>query len=143
VAETIAVTALPDRDVVLGQAVPFDPERRKSLLPGAAWWPEELNTRPVTGRWPRVDRQTVFGLVRRADSAEDRRHLLVATLVWGCGTRARLVHRRARLFTRTAATDIDARLAAALQALRERGAAAAYLAFNNDHWIPHNLPASR
>ncbi|MEU4685908.1 hypothetical protein [Streptomyces xinghaiensis] len=141
VVETCGGADLPERDVVLGQAVPFDPERWSSLLPSTAWWPEEFDTCPVSGRWPRVDRRTVFGLARRADSAEGRRRLLVAALVWGCGTKARLVHRRARLFTRTTATDIDTRLATALQTLHERGAAAAYYAFNNDHWIPHLGPA--
>jgi hypothetical protein len=128
---------LPDHDTVLGQAIPFDRARWIPVLPDVAWWPTELDACPLVGKWPRVDRRTVFSIARKADTVEGRRHLLVAALVWGTGTKAQLVHRRAQIFVRTSAADIDARLDSALAALRERGAAKAYWAFNNDQRIPY------
>jgi hypothetical protein len=132
---------LPDRDTVLGQAVPFDPARWLPMLPDSTWWPAALDQCPHVGRWPRVDRRTVFGIAGRADSAEGRRHLLVAALVWGTGTKAQSVNRRARIFEHSSPADIDARLREALDVLRTRGAVAAYRAFNNDQHVPHLGPA--
>ncbi|CAN3983690.1 hypothetical protein KPATCC21470_6405 [Kitasatospora purpeofusca] len=51
---------VPGIDVVLGQAIPFDKDRWIPLLPDATWWPAELDDCPRVGRWPRVDRRTVF-----------------------------------------------------------------------------------
>ncbi|WP_327430490.1 8-oxoguanine DNA glycosylase OGG fold protein [Streptomyces sp. NBC_01236] len=128
---------LPDRDTVLGQTVPFDPARWLPLLPDATWWPTALDECPHVGRWPRVDRRTVFRIASQADTSEGRRHLLVAALVWGTGTKAQSVNRRARIFQPSSLADIDTRLGAALDVLRERGAADAYWAFNNDRHVPH------
>ncbi|MFE5108467.1 hypothetical protein [Streptomyces sp. NPDC056663] len=128
---------LPDHDTVLGQAIPFDRTRWIPVLPDAAWWPSELDSCPIVGKWPRVDRRTVFSIARKANTVEGRRHLLVAALVWGTGTKAQSVHRRSQIFVRSSAADIDARLGSALAALRERGAAEAYWALNNDQHIPH------
>ncbi|MCZ4100806.1 hypothetical protein O3W51_31880 [Streptomyces sp. H39-C1] len=128
---------LPDREEVLGQAIPFDRDRWIPLLPDLTWWPAELDACPKVGRWPRVDRRTVFSIARRANTAQGRRHLLVAALVWGSGAKARSVHQRARVFEHSPAADIDSRLDGALTALRERGAVDAYRAFNNDHRILH------
>ncbi|MFD4903934.1 8-oxoguanine DNA glycosylase OGG fold protein [Kitasatospora purpeofusca] len=142
-----SVKALPDDfpvpglDAVLSQAIPFDKDRWIPLLPDATWWPAELDDCPRVGRWPRVDRRTVFSVACRAATAETNRHLLVAALVWGTGTKAREVRRRGRIFAHTSAAELDARLGAALTALREKGAAEAYWAFNNDHRIPHLGPA--
>ncbi|MGY0464483.1 8-oxoguanine DNA glycosylase OGG fold protein [Kitasatospora sp. cg17-2] len=132
---------VPGLDAVLGQAIPFDRDRWIPLLPDAAWWPAELDECPRVGRWPRVDRRTVFSIAGRAATAETDRHLLVAALVWGTGTKVREVRRRGRIFAHTSAAELDARLGAALTALREKGAAEAYWAFNNDHRIPHLGPA--
>ncbi|MFH8386861.1 hypothetical protein ACH4E7_39105 [Kitasatospora sp. NPDC018058] len=128
---------LPDRDAVLGQAIPFDRARWIPLLPDSTWWPGALDECPKAGRWPWVDRRTVLGIAARADTAEGRRHLLVAALVWGTGTKAQSVIRRARIFEHTTAEEIDARLDAALGVLQEMGAVEAYRAFNNDQRIPH------
>ncbi|WP_405014106.1 hypothetical protein [Kitasatospora sp. NBC_01539] len=128
---------LPDHDSVLGQAIPFDRARWIAALPDAAWWPTELDSCPLVGKWPRVDRRTVFSIARKVDTVEGRRHLLVAALVWGTGTKAQSVHRRAQIFVHSPAAGIDARLGAAIEALRERGVAEAYWAFNNDQHIPH------
>ncbi|WP_052434169.1 8-oxoguanine DNA glycosylase OGG fold protein [Streptacidiphilus melanogenes] len=132
---------VPDLDTVLSQAIPFDKERWMPLLPDATWWPDELDACPEHGRWPRVDRRTVFTIARRAGTAQGNRHLLVAALVWGTGTKAQSVHRRGQIFAHTAAAEIDARLGVALTTLREKGAAEAYWAFNNEQKIPHLGPA--
>jgi hypothetical protein len=124
-----------DHDTVLGQAIPFDRTRWIPVLPGPAWWPAELDSCPLVGKWPRVNRRTVFSIARKADTVEGRRHLLVAALVWGTGTKARSVN--AQIFSHAPDADIDARLDAALTTLRERGATEAYWAFNNDQHIPH------
>jgi hypothetical protein len=134
-------TAIPGREEVLGQKIPFDRARWLPLLPSPDWWPPELDNRPtVTGR-PRVDRSTVFGIARRADTAEGRRHLLTAALIWGTGTRARSVARHARVFAESSPRDIDARLEAAMGILREEGAVAAYYALNNEQRIRFLGPA--
>jgi len=132
---------LPDRDTVLGQAIPFDRARWIPLLPDSTWWPTVLDECPDVGRWPRVDRRAVFNIASQADTAEGRRHLLVAALVWGTGTKAQSVKRRARVFEHSSPADIDARLSEALDVLRARGATDAYWAFNNDQRVPHLGPA--
>ncbi|MBM9505932.1 8-oxoguanine DNA glycosylase OGG fold protein [Actinacidiphila acididurans] len=125
---------LPTREAVLGQAVPFDPERWRKLLPDSGWWPGELDECPREGLWPRVDRRTVFGIAQRAESLEGRRHLLVAALVWGSGTKARSVKRRGRIFERECVAKVDKKLGDALKTLHEKGSSAAYFGFNNnDH----------
>ncbi|MFE9174255.1 hypothetical protein ACFYNZ_33275 [Streptomyces kebangsaanensis] len=63
---------------------------------------------------------------------KDVGNLLVAALVWGTGTKARSVHRRAQIFRHSPDTDIDARLDVALEALQERGATEAYWALNEE-----------
>ncbi len=60
-----AGTPLPDREEVLGQAIPFDRAHRLPLLPDPTWWPEELDICPTVACQPRVDRATVFGTARR------------------------------------------------------------------------------
>lgn len=134
-------TSLPAREDVLGQAIPFDRARWLPLLPGPDWWPAELDDCPTVAARPRVDRSTVFGIARRSDTAEGRRHLLTAALVWGTGTKAQSVTRRARIFAESAPREIDARLEAVLSVLREEGAVAAYYAFNNSHRIKFLGPA--
>ncbi|NWF29431.1 hypothetical protein HW130_24765 [Streptomyces sp. PKU-EA00015] len=127
---------VPQRDDILGQAIPFDRERWLSHLPDAGWWPDELDACPRVGRWHRVDRRTVFHVADRARTAVGRRQLLVASLVWGTGTKARSVDRRARIFRESTAVEIDTRLASGLGLLQRRGAAPAYYTLNNDHHIP-------
>ncbi|MFJ4552045.1 8-oxoguanine DNA glycosylase OGG fold protein [Streptomyces sp. NPDC088817] len=83
----------------------------------------------------------MFGIAGQADTVEGRRHLLVAALVWGTGTKARSVKRRAHIFVRSSPADIDARLGEALDVLRERGAADAYRALNSEQHIPYLGPA--
>ncbi|MFJ1793041.1 8-oxoguanine DNA glycosylase OGG fold protein [Kitasatospora griseola] len=100
---------------------------------GRPTWTTDLDDRPQTGCWPRVDRHAVFALARRAETVEANRQLLAAALVWGSGTKAREVKRRGRIFARNSVAELDARLGSALTVLREEGAVAAYRAFNNDH----------
>ena len=131
-------TSVPDRGEVLGQAIPFDRARSTPLLPSADWWPPRgLDDCPTVAGRRRVDRNTVFGVARRSDTVEGRRHLLIAALVWGTGTRARSVTRRADIVAAASAGDIDARLEAGLGTLREEGPVAAYYAFNNDQHIKY------
>ncbi|MGX1507479.1 UNVERIFIED_CONTAM: hypothetical protein RKD43_006104 [Streptomyces graminofaciens] len=132
---------IPNRHDVLGQAIPFDRERWLRHLPDTTWWPEELDACPRTGRWHRVDRHTVFDMADRAGTALGRRHLLVASLVWGSGTKARSVDRRGSIFAKSSADGIDARLAAVVSRLEREGAVAAYLACKNDERIPYLGPA--
>ncbi|SHL63726.1 8-oxoguanine DNA glycosylase OGG fold protein [Actinacidiphila paucisporea] len=132
---------LPDRATVLAQAIPFDRDRWIPRLPDPTWWPAALDECPVEGRWPKVDRETVFRIAEKADSVVGRRHLLVASLVWGSGTRARTVSRRALIFRGSPPEDIDARLTAALAVLLTRGAGEAYRALNNDQRIRYLGPA--
>ncbi|MGV9871513.1 8-oxoguanine DNA glycosylase OGG fold protein [Streptomyces cellulosae] len=134
-------TAVPERDAVLGQAIPFDRDRWLAHLPDANWWPPELDECPTAAGRRRVDRSVVFGIADRSDSVEGRRHLLTAALVWGTGTKARSVARRSRVFSDSSHRDIDARLEAALGILRQEGAVAAYYAFNNEHRISFLGPA--
>jgi hypothetical protein len=134
-------TAVPEREAVLGQAIPFDRDRWLAHLPDENWWPPELDDCPTTTGRRRVDRSAVFGIAARSDSVEGRRHLLTAALVWGTGTKARSVARRARVFPDSSPRDIDARLDAALGILRQEGAVAAYYAFNNGHRIRFLGPA--
>ncbi|MEU2261358.1 hypothetical protein ABZ557_13975 [Streptomyces sp. NPDC019645] len=136
-----AEAPIPSREDVLGQAIPFDPDRWLPLLPAANWWPEELDACERIGRWPRVDRRTVFEIARRSDIAEGRRHLLVAALVWGTGTKAQSVTRRARIFAESPERDIEACLATVLDVLRDEGAVAAYSAFRNGQRIQFLGPA--
>ncbi|MEV8309935.1 hypothetical protein AB0P36_21920 [Streptomyces flavidovirens] len=128
---------IPDREDVRGQAIPFDRTRWLRLLPDPTWWPTELDECPTTGRWPQVDRGTVLNVARRADTAPGRRHLLVASLVWGTGTKAQSVNRRGRIFQNSSSEVIDARLRVTLSVLRAQGPVRAYFAFNNDQHIPH------
>lgn len=134
-------TAVPSRDEVLGQKIPFDRARWLSRLPGPDWWPAELDNCPTEAGRTRVDRSTVFGIAHRSDTVEGRRHLLTAALVWGTGTKAQSVARRTRIFAESSPRDIDAHLEAVLGILREEGAVAAYYAFNNDHRIKFLGPA--
>ncbi|MFE5401576.1 hypothetical protein ACFQ9Z_09245 [Streptomyces sp. NPDC056580] len=133
--------SVPGRDGVLSQAIPFDRARWLTHLPSSDWWPPELDACPAVADRRRVDRNTVFAVARRSDTVEGRRHLLTAALVWGTGTKARSVARRAHIFAAASAEDIDARLEAALGTLREEGPVAAYYAFNNDQRIKHLGPA--
>ena len=132
---------LPSRDDVLGQAVPFDRQRWLSRIPDTTWWPAELDACPRVGRWQRVDRRTVLGMADGVDTVEGRRHLLVATLVWGAGTKAQSVDRRGQIFVNTSTAHIDVRLTSVLTVLREKGAVAAYYACNNDQRIAYLGPA--
>lgn len=139
--ELPADLVVPHREQVLNQAIPFDQERWLRHLPDTTWWPAELDACPRTGRWPRVDRRAVLRMADGIGTAEGRRHLLVASLVWGSGTNAWSVNRRARVFEKPAAERIDDRLTTVLTVLRKEGAVAAYGACHNDHRIPHLGPA--
>ncbi|MEU3659849.1 hypothetical protein AB0E77_08800 [Streptomyces sp. NPDC032940] len=138
---TPAGTTVPEHGAVLGQAIPFDRDHWVTRLPSADWWPPELDGRTEVAGRRRVDRSLVLDIAARSDSIEGRRHLLTAALVWGTGTKARSVARRARIFTESAPRDIDVCLEAALDILREDGAVAAYYALNNEHRIRFLGPA--
>ncbi|MEV1023019.1 hypothetical protein [Streptomyces sp. NPDC050264] len=136
-----AGVSVPGRVDVLGQAIPFDRSRWLPLLPNSDWWPPELDDCPTVAGRTRVDRSTVFAVARHSDTVEGRRHLLTAALIWGTGTKAQSVARRARIFQDSSLQDIDARLETVLGVLREKGAVEAYYAFNNDHRIKFLGPA--
>lgn len=88
----------PDRDAyVLGQAIAFNPDQWITRQPSGEWMPRGLADLPRAGRWPTVDRRTVFRMAEHADTPQGRRDLLIATLVWGTGTNAREVGRRVRI----------------------------------------------
>jgi hypothetical protein len=136
-----AEVVIPQWKDVAGQAIPFDRQRWLAQLPDTTWWPTELDACPRVGRWPRVDRRTVLGMAEGCGTVEGRRHLLVAALVWGTGTKARSVNRRGLVFEGSTAEHVDVRLGTVLTALREKGAVAAYDACRKDQRIPHLGPA--
>ncbi|MFF8843403.1 hypothetical protein ACF08N_11820 [Streptomyces sp. NPDC015127] len=74
----------------------------------------------LVGRWPTVDRRTVFEMAEHADTSEGRRDLLIAALAWGTGTRAQSVARRARIFHENDLDWLDERICRA-KAEIERG----------------------
>ncbi|MEU5697284.1 hypothetical protein [Streptomyces aurantiacus] len=137
----LAGDSVPDRVDVLTQAVPFDRSRWLPLLPNHDWWPTELDECPKVAGRHRVDRRTVFDISHRSGTTEGRRHLLTAALVWGTGTKAQSVARRARVFAESSPQGIDTRLETVLGILREKGAVDAYYAFNNSQRIRFLGPA--
>ncbi|MFE1010032.1 hypothetical protein ACFW4M_01845 [Streptomyces sp. NPDC058794] len=88
-----------------------------------------------------MDRRTVLGMAEGCGTAEGRRHLLIAALVWGTGTKARSVNRRGLIFGRSTAEHIDDRLGTVLTVLREQGAVAAYDKCRREERVPHLGPA--
>ncbi|WP_435058298.1 hypothetical protein [Streptomyces sp. bgisy060] len=133
----------PDRDsYVLGQAIPFNPDQWVNRLPNGEWWPKSLADLPRAGRWPTVDRRTVFQTAELADTSEGRRDLLVAALVWGTGTMAREVARRARIFHENDPDWLDERICAAQAELDRGDPVAAYRVLNDrDARVKHFGPA--
>jgi hypothetical protein len=122
----------PDRDsYVLGQSIPFNPEQWVKRLPSSDWWPKRLADLPLVGRWPAVDRRTVFELAENAVAREARRHLLVAVLVWGTGLGAREVARRARIFDANDLDWLDERICRAKEELDLGDPVAAYRVLND------------
>ncbi|WP_425245350.1 hypothetical protein [Streptomyces sp. NEAU-NA10] len=123
---------LPDRDsFVLGQAIPFNPDQWITRLPSGEWWPKRLAGLPRVGRWPTVDRRTVFQVAEQADTPEGRRDLLIAALVWGSGTKAREVARRVRIFHENDLDWLDERICAAKAEVDRGDPVAAYLVLND------------
>jgi len=126
----------PDRvDVVLGEPVPYNPERWLAHLPHASQWPDELEQH-VADTWPCIDRERVLAVGRRAIDPSGALHTYVAAGVWGTGTNARGVVRRCRPLEE-ASVDGDAlgnRLAAAVEILLDDagGPIAAYDALHED-----------
>jgi hypothetical protein len=139
--ELPADVPLPCEEEVTGQSIPFDRERWLAHLPDATWWPVRLDTCPRVGRWPQVDRHTVLGMAEAAGTVEGRRHLLVAALVWGTGTKVRSVNRRGRIFEEPSAEQLDHRLGAVVTMLRQEGAVAAYEACRGSLRTAHLGPA--
>ncbi|MGW7237083.1 8-oxoguanine DNA glycosylase OGG fold protein [Streptomyces sp. NPDC054804] len=133
----------PDRDsYVLGQAIPFNPDQWIKRLPSSEWWPERLTDLPRVGRWPTVDRRTVFGVAECADAPEARRELLIAVLVWGTGTRAREVARRTRIFHENDLDWLDDRICGAKAEIDRGDPVAAYLVLNDrDARVKYFRPA--
>jgi hypothetical protein len=118
--------ALPSRDEVLAQAIPFDPDRWKRLLPDAALWPSELDHCVVNGRWPVVDRATVFRVAARDEDRLGAAQMFIAASVWGVGTSARMVSRRMRTLTEETTETIGAKIVRAITVGRAQGPSAAY-----------------
>ena len=117
----------PDRDQwVLGQAVAFSPDSWRDRLPRRDLWPPELDGLPPgPGRWPRLDRRTVFRIAGRAAQPSGALQAMVAAAVWGTGTQGFGRTRRLRAFGGD--TDqVGARLAAAVRILEDDGPVKAY-----------------
>jgi hypothetical protein len=117
----------PDRDqAVLGQAVPFSPDSWRDRLPRPDLWPPELDALPPgPGRWPRLDRRTVFRVAERAADPPGAMQALVAAAVWGTGTQG--LGRARRLRVLDGDTDqTGIRLAAAVRILNDDGPVKAY-----------------
>ncbi|MFD7959346.1 hypothetical protein ACFV5J_00885 [Streptomyces zaomyceticus] len=134
---------LPDRDTyILKQAIPFNPDQWTTRLPNEQWWPKPLSALPRTGRWPTVDRQTVFRMAEHSETPEGRRALLIATLVWGTGTSARSIARRVRIFHENDLDWLDHRIAAATTEIDRGDPVAAFLVLNDrDARVKHLGPA--
>lgn len=112
---------------VLGQGFSFRPSWWGRYVE-SPWWPEAVDRLPeVPGRpgYRRISRQDVFDLAADG-SPEGRVGLLLASFMWGTGSSAFLVGRRARVFTRTPIEDVGARLVAATDLLHTDGPVAAY-----------------
>lgn len=133
----------PDREsYVLRQAIPFNPDQWVTRLPNEEWWPKGLAALPYAGRWPTVDRRTVFQMAKHADTSEGRRDLLIAALVWGTGTSARGVVRRMRIFHENDIHWLDERICRAKAAIDRGDPVAAYLVLNDrDARVKHFRPA--
>ncbi|MBB4904096.1 8-oxoguanine DNA glycosylase OGG fold protein [Actinophytocola algeriensis] len=116
---------------MLAQGIRFDPARWRRLLPDSALWPAELDGANV------VTRETVFAVCGNGDVTRG----LVAACVWGAGTGAQSVHRRAKVFTHNELNALGFRLAAALELLRESGPVAAYDALRTRFRIAYLGPA--
>lgn len=132
----------PDRDEwVLAQRVNFDPERWRRLLPNESLWPSELNACPRGKRWPYVDRRTVLHLGRSARASNGAAHTYVAAAVWGAGTGAQSVQRRARVLA--GGTEATCKtLASAVRQMLDTGPVAAYAALHgNGNAVKHLGPS--
>lgn len=95
----------------LAQAINFDPERWRRLLPDCALWPDALDDRPRGSKWPQVDRATVLQIGARADDP-------LGALKLG----ARSVHRQIQVLVDTPPNVVGSRLQTAIQVLRIEGA---------------------
>ncbi|MFF9351537.1 hypothetical protein [Streptomyces sp. NPDC014734] len=133
----------PGREAyVLAQAISFDPQQWISRLPNDEWWPRRLADLPRVGRWPIVDRRSVFRMAEHTDTPEGRRDLLMAALVWGTGTRAREVARRARVFHANDPDRLDERIRSAKAEIDGGDPVAAYRVLNDRHArVKHLGPA--
>ncbi|MGW2276905.1 8-oxoguanine DNA glycosylase OGG fold protein [Streptomyces sp. NPDC001770] len=119
---------------VLGQAVPFNPDRWIAGLPVGERWPDRLNGLPRAGRWPTVDRQTVFEAARRdAAAPEGGRDLLLSALVCGTGINAWGVSRRTRIFRENDPSRLDERMDLARAEVDRGDPVAAYRVLNDPH----------
>ena len=118
---------VPDREWVLGQSIPFNPERRRAQVPDPRMWPAELDDCPGTDTRRIVDRRTVFRVADRAvDSADDHWPVLqlqVAVAVWGTGMSAQSSY---RAFKPLHQPSVGANLSRALKMVRQEGAVSAY-----------------
>ncbi|USA02728.1 hypothetical protein NCG97_21945 [Streptomyces lydicamycinicus] len=133
----------PDREsYVLEQAVSFNPDQWITRLPNDEWWPKRLDDLPCVGRWPAVDRRTVFHMAEDANTSEGRRELLMAALVWGTGTKAREVARRARIFRENDLDWLDERICSAKAEVDRGDPVAAYRVLNDRYArVKHFGPA--
>ena len=126
---------------VLGQSVPFDPDRWTRLLPDTTLWPSELSRLPIVGRWPRVDRAAVLAIAARGDDPPAALQTYVASSVWGSGTKARTVTRRIQVLIDTDPAVVGQRLSAALATLHSAGAVEAYRRLATDLHVDGLGPA--
>lgn len=110
---------------VLSQGFAFNRQSWRSGLPREEAWPQELDTYAVQGRWPRITRQDVFTIARRATDATAMSQLFAAAAVWGTGTAGRGRVRRLRVFEQDP-ESVGERLARARGLLKSCGPLEAY-----------------
>jgi hypothetical protein len=113
--------------------VPFSPDSWRDRLPRRDLWPPELDglPSPGPGRWPRLDRRTVFQVAERAAQPLGATQALVAAAVWGTGTQGLGRARRLRVFGNDA-DEIGARLTGAVRILHDDGPVKAYEYLHGD-----------
>lgn len=118
---------------MLGQSFPFSPGKWRDQLPGRAFWPPELDGLPApgAGRWPRVDRRTVFRVGEQAAEPLGAVRTFVAAAVWGTGTRGLGRARRLRVLDHDA-DETGGHLAAAVRVLSTDGPVMAYQYLHGD-----------
>jgi hypothetical protein len=119
---------LATHEQVMAQAVDYKASWWERYVP-PQWWPNALTALPRLpdrSEYQRVTRQDLFDLADADQSPQGRVGLLLGCYLWGTGSSAFLVGRRARTFARTPLVDVAARLMRVDSVLAADGPVAAY-----------------